>query len=94
MEPLDALPVPHRNIFSVALRLDKEALLTPPPDAQSQPPNVPPYGRPTNPLGFAGLSDATAAEISLHEFLSKGLGNQLSLHVYDAHPTFDLNWPN
>lgn len=93
-EALDALPVPRRNIFSVALRLDKNALLAPPSaETLSRQRDLPPEYRRTNPLGFAGLSDTTAEQIGLKDFLDQGLGNQLSLHVYDAHPTFDLNLP-
>ncbi len=86
-EPLDALPVPNRNIFSLAFRLNKDALLAGP---KRRPADA--TGR-TNPLTFLGLSDATAERLDLNEFLSRGLGNQVSLHVYDAHPTFDLNLP-
>ena len=76
VEPLDSPPAPQRNIFSVALRLNKDELF-----ANAEP------------LLSPGLSSSTAERLRLDEFLSKGLGNQLGLHVYDSHPTFDLNLP-
>jgi len=79
VEPLDSLPTPRRNIFSVALRLNKEKLLA---------------EQPNNPLDTLRFLDSTAWGLKLDEFLAKGLGNQLSLHVYDSHPTFDLNLPS
>lgn len=97
VEPLDSLPVPRRNIFSVALRLNKEKLLAKPSDsAKSQIGTVDENGggQKTNPLGPLGLSDTMAERLKLDEFLNKGLGNQLGLHVYDSHPTFDLNLPS
>jgi len=32
-------------------------------------------------------------ELKVKEFLTKGIGNQVGLHVYDSVPTFDLNVP-
>jgi hypothetical protein len=96
VEPLDALPVPRRNIFSVALRLNKDKLLAKPPitAAKREAPYEAGNHPRTNPLGSLGLSDSMAERLKLDEFLYKGLGNQLSLHVYDSHPTFDLNLPS
>ncbi len=73
-EQLDKLPVPKRNIFSVVLRLNKEALF--------RHPLFNMYG----PSAGGPVSEATA-----REFLSKGIGNQVGLHVYDGEPMFDLN---
>ncbi len=77
VEPLDSLPAPRRNIFSVALRLNKEKTLAR-----------------LNPLGLLEYQNSMAKRLKLDEFLFKGLGNQLSLHVYDSRPTFDLNLPS
>jgi len=79
-EPLDAMPVPERNIFSVVLRMNKDVLLK-------------------NPLFLDGfLREAQREGIplpdggaSVKEFLSKGISNQIGLHVYDASPFFDFN---
>lgn len=86
--PLDAAPVPRRNIFSAAFRLSKDSLL------KEVTPDLPKtkegsdlayvYGLPTE----AEMRERTSA------FLSKGLGDQVGLHLYDAHPTFDLNVPS
>ena len=81
-EPLDALPVPERNIFSLAFRLNKEAVTS---------------GRgrflPTELFG-RGRGDVkwTSADAALaREFVARGVGNQVGLHAYDAPPTFDFN---
>ena len=79
-EPLDAMPVPERNIFSVVLRMNKDALLK-------------------NSFFLDGfLREARRegiplpdGEASVREFLSKGIGNQIGLHVYDASPFFEFN---
>jgi hypothetical protein len=80
-EPLDALPVPRRNIFSVALRLNKEELLK---DADLD-------HRQRN--GLFGVFPGEA-DLQLPELLTKGLGNQVGLHVYDADPLFDFSLPS
>src|SRR5207244_4172477 len=86
VEPLDALPVPKRNIFSLAARINKEPLLA---SIAGQAEEFKRSGY----LSFLGISDQAAESMNAAEFFSKGLGNQISLHVYDAHPTFDLNFP-
>ncbi len=86
-EPLDALPIPKRNIFSVAARINKEQLTT---SIAGQADEFKKSGY----LSFLGISDQMAERMNAMEFFSKGLGNQVSLHVYDASPTFDLNLPN
>jgi tetratricopeptide (TPR) repeat protein len=79
-EPLDALPVPQRNIFSVAVRVNKEELLK--------------HDRPTyglfHELTSQGLPQRPGA-ISVEEFMVKGLGNQIGMHIYDASPMFDFD---
>lgn len=85
---LDNAPVPRRNIFSAAFRFNKDALMreivpdTLQPKRGSDPAYL--YGLPTD----AQFREHTAA------FLSKGLGEHVGLHIYDAHPTFDLNLPS
>jgi len=83
-EALDSLPVPKRNILSIAARLNKESYL----------PEIAKMERDKSYDQFLrdlGLRNSEAANINLTEFLTKGLGNQVGLHVYDASPTFDLN---
>jgi hypothetical protein len=79
-EPLDALPVPNRNIFSVAVRLNKEALLKNGTDVS----NIVRGAQ-------GGLGIRVPGEQTVREFLVKGLGNQVGFHVCDASPMFDLN---
>lgn len=84
-EALDARPVPRRNIFSLNLRLDKEQLLkASPPELREM--NEEFFREMGVPRGMAGSMDGT-------EFLSKGIGNQIGFHIYDARPAFDLNTP-
>lgn len=83
-EALDPLPVPKRNILSIAARLNKESYL----------PDIAKMERDKSYDQFLrdlGLRNSEASKINLTEFLSKGLGNQVGFHVYDASPTFDLN---
>jgi hypothetical protein len=85
-EPLDALPVPQKNIFSVAARLNKDALLDEMKKEREQ------GGREDYITFQSGITSPFALERArTEEFLKKGVGNQIGLHVYDAPPTFDLN---
>jgi hypothetical protein len=43
---------------------------------------------------FFGLPADEAKFLKLREFLTKGLGSQISLNVYDAPPLFDFNLPS
>jgi hypothetical protein len=85
-EPLDALPVPPRNIFSVAVRVNKgnaeEKTVKPPPQDWR---NALRY--------FLGYGGREIEDLGVEEFLLRGLGSQLSLHVCDAEPLFDFNLP-
>jgi hypothetical protein len=81
-EPLDALPVPDRNIFSVVVRLNKQEVL------KDQYP-LRPLLRDMDWMGIKQPPGATTAE----EFFTKGIGNQVGLHLYDASPFFDFNVP-
>ena len=85
-EALDALPVPKRNIFSVAGRFNKDELLNREiqkqiTDARSD------FAR------QMGVSDKQAADLDLIKFLDRGIGNQVGFHIYDATPTFDVSVP-
>jgi hypothetical protein len=79
-EPLDALPVPKRNILSLVLRLDKEKLL----DEQHP---LGPFLRDFNGVAIKQQPDAATVK----DFFTKGIGNQMGLHIYDASPLFDFN---
>jgi hypothetical protein len=88
-EPLDALPVPDRTIFSVAGRFDKEALfkgmgLN---DARGRREMEQEAAR------TLGLPEEKVRDLDFAGFLQAGLGNQVGLHVYDAEPILDLNFP-
>jgi hypothetical protein len=83
-EPLDALPVPARNIFSVALRPNKDELLKKLPDDR---------GGEVGEALAEGAFGRRANRIDYKAFLERGLGNQVALHVYDAPQTFGLNVP-
>jgi len=79
-EPLDTLPVPGRNIFSINGRFNKELLLK------------------SGPLvgGFLKeIARETAGEqpdpVIVKQFIARGIGNQIGMHVYDASPMFDFN---
>jgi hypothetical protein len=95
-EALDALPVPKRNILSLNFRLNKEELVKEAGKwldgngaegealAQEQ-------------LRRLGVPERVAKKLSvarLKTFLTKGVGNQVGLHMYDAAPFFDINVPS
>lgn len=86
-EPLDSSPVPKRNIFSVAVRLNKEALF-------ARPASKPGERQPQGLLQSVGISEETEKYLNVTELISRGVGNQAGFHVYDAHPTFDFNLPS
>jgi hypothetical protein len=44
-------------------------------------------------LDIPGVSPQQLAKLNVEEFLTKGIGNQLGMHVYDSVPTFDFNLP-
>jgi hypothetical protein len=86
-EPLDALPVPARNIFSVGARFNKEALMKQMGVQEAT-------TRATLERDLANLLNVPAKDVrnmDVARFLSKGLGNQVGLHIYDAEPLLDLN---
>jgi hypothetical protein len=79
-EPLDALPVPPRNIFTVAMRVNKKQLVEK---------GLPMYGL------FSEINRGRdldhPSQQAIRTFLEKGVGNQIAVHVYDASPMFDFN---
>lgn len=89
-EPLDALPVPRRNIFSASLRLKKEQLLK---DLRAEAARTPNTSDDLLDLPFGVSAGRDAREKTLG-LLSEGLGNQVGIHVYDSRPPFELNVPS
>ncbi|MET0645349.1 MAG: hypothetical protein ABW208_01940 [Pyrinomonadaceae bacterium] len=87
-EPLDALPVPRRNIFSANFRLNKEQHVKELRAEIARTPKEPDdfYDFPF--LGGRGAREKTLA------LVSEGLGNQVGLHVYDSRPPFEMNVPS
>ena len=83
-EALDPLPVPKRNIFSIGARLNKERYLPDLAQLEREAKN-------DQFLRDLGVNLDAARKINLSEFIQKGLGNQVGIHVYDSSPTFDLN---
>jgi len=81
-EPLDALPVPKRNIFTVAVRWNKDELLKEKHEFRGF----------LRQMDYMGITRRPGA-VSIEDFLRKGVGNQLSMNVYDAPPMFDFNFP-
>jgi hypothetical protein len=44
-------------------------------------------------LDIPGVPREKLEQLKIEEFLTKGIGNQVGLHVYDSVPTFDFNLP-
>ncbi len=82
-EPLDALPVPKGNIFTIAIRVNKKRFLKELPADQF-------VGEMTSELRGADDVRQPAAR-KVKAFLERGIGNQIAMHVYDASPMFDFN---
>lgn len=79
-EPLDALPVPKRNIFSMALRVNKQTLLA----------KVQPMLGLSRMFFFRGQIPQPDPALT-KRFVTQGIGNQIGMHVYDASPFFDFS---
>ena len=77
---LETLPVPDRTIFSVGLRVNKEMI----PQESLKPSWL---TRELFGLDIENMPDENA----VRDFLLQGLGDQVSLHVYDSTPMFDLS---
>lgn len=80
-EPLDSLPVPKRNIFTVATRFKKPELSE---DVKVKVPQL-------FFLRNRGVEPTAEDSRLLARCIYEGLGNQIGFHVYDASPTFDFN---
>jgi hypothetical protein len=93
-EALDGLPVPARNIFSVGFRLNKDELLRQSGLLPNQPAEDDGIFAGSRLFGIPGIGAKEVEQLRLGEFLSKGIGNQVGLHVYDTQPTFDFNLPS
>ncbi len=78
-EPLDALPVPKRNIFSVAAHVNKKTLLK---DANLE----------QNLGEWLGMGQQKLP-VDVTDLLTRGLGDQISLNVCDSPLLFDLDMP-
>jgi len=81
-EPLDNLPVSDRNIFTLALKVNKPMLLKELEGIENDT---------TEELmeGYGMSSKDVLNQVS--RFLRDGLGSQMAMHVYDATPIFDFN---
>ena len=84
-EPLDSLPAPKGNIFSLAFKLNKADLLSW--SRQFERDWDRDWFGPNHQVAMPGPPDA-------REFLVLGLGNQVGLHLYDAQQMFDFNLPS
>ncbi|HUG91367.1 MAG TPA: hypothetical protein VML55_11065 [Planctomycetaceae bacterium] len=79
-KPLDALPVPKGNIFTLAMQFDKGRLV-------GQLPGV--VSGLTREL--EGIAPAELQELDVKAFVERGLGDQIGLHMYDATQLFEFN---
>lgn len=79
-QPLDELPVTRRNIFDVAVRLNKQELLKTA-DLANQI------------HGLFAARTGNRVDLDVSSFLRKGLGDQVGIHICDAVPLFDLDSP-
>jgi hypothetical protein len=94
-EPLDALPVPRRNILSLNVRLNKTPVLK---EAnrwfnQATQAGEIDFQEELRKLGVPAKDAKKLTKKKIREFLGKGLGNQVGFHFYDAAKAFDLNLP-
>jgi hypothetical protein len=85
-EPLDALPVPPRNIFSIAGRFNKEELLKMDEVKQEKAMRM-------EMARTLGIPEKDMEALDPVKLVTKGLGNQVGLHVYDSAPLFDFDLP-
>jgi len=82
-EPLDALPIPKRNIATINFRLNKDRWANEITESSSQVPWVL--------REMAGGSKEVPA-LDVKDFVLNGLGNQIGLNVYDGPRTFEFNF--
>jgi hypothetical protein len=81
-EPLDDLPVPDRNIFTLALKVNKPMLLKQLDGIEDE--------MTKEVMDGLGMSSKDV-QLQVSRFLRDGLGSQMAMHVYDTMPTFDFN---
>jgi hypothetical protein len=81
----DVLPVPKRNIFSLALKFDKEKLLK-----DMKPKDFDDIRSLPRALGVRNVD---VNKLDFHKLFVQGFGDQIGLHLYDAPPNFDFNFP-
>ncbi len=74
------------NLAALFTRAGGEALFLQPEDTIEY--------RPQRDSGLMGFSPELINRLKLGEFLAKGIGNQVGLHVYDAEPMFDFSLPS
>jgi len=79
---LDSLPVPKGNIFSAVVQLNKENLLKQAKD----------FGGDLNTGARMLTGDENAVVPDLQQFVEKGLGSQVGLHLMDSTQLFDFNF--
>jgi hypothetical protein len=88
-EALDALPVPTRNILTVAGRFNKEAIL------KQAFGNEDPYTQADRTVASSlGISEEDARKLGAGKVLAEGIGNQVALNICDAEQMFDIELPN
>jgi hypothetical protein len=90
-EPLDALPVPKKNIFTLSFRLNKSKLLEELDRGMKKAGDDIAGAETARALGVPKRDLDRISMKKLRELLEKGLGNQVAVHVYDAVPIVDVN---
>jgi hypothetical protein len=100
-ESLDALPVPKRNFFTLAFRLNKDQLLKDfdlafagarPSIASAREADAA-LAREVLARGPFGLPSDVFDKLNVKTVLQQGLGNQIAFHLYDSPPPIDVNVP-
>ena len=79
-QSLDALPVPTSNIFSIAMKFDKQPVLQ----------EIGGLARELR--SWVGRDQLSANDVDA--LLRRGIGDQISLNVCDADPMFDFSLPS
>ena len=81
-QPLDALPVPRRNVFSLAVQLNKRQLL-------SKVDKEDVLGDLAESLGY----EDEVPNLDVFRFIEEGLGDRIAFNMYDAAPLVDFSVP-
>jgi len=88
-EPLDALPVPERNVFTIAVKIQKQQL-----DRTNAVRSMEfMLSRMLRELSSPGMPEEKMPKPNIRRFLTEGIGNQIAMHTYDAQPMVDFNLP-